>query len=89
MCSQTSVVNVDAGRYSAKIDDRPWNDLYERPMTLQILPTVDNIDVLDAGCGHGWYADWLARHGARVVSLSTAVPQWLLLRKSASQVAPA
>jgi SAM-dependent methyltransferase len=58
-----------AERYSAEIDERPWNALYERPTTLALLPSVDGTDVLDAGCGHGWYADWLARHGARVVAV--------------------
>ena len=58
-----------AGRYAAEIDSRPWNALYERPTTLSMLPAVSNIDVLDAGCGHGWFADWLVRHGARVVAV--------------------
>jgi SAM-dependent methyltransferase len=62
-----------AGRYAAEIDDRPWNALYERPTTLALLPEVSDIDVLDAGCGHGWYADWLARHGARVVAVDRSV----------------
>jgi SAM-dependent methyltransferase len=30
---------------------------------------VNGKDVLDAGCGPGWYADWLARHGAHVVAV--------------------
>src|SRR5262249_43131667 len=42
---------------------------YERPATLGLLPEVNGIDVLDAGCGHGWYAEWLLRHGARVVAV--------------------
>jgi SAM-dependent methyltransferase len=58
-----------AARYAAKIDERPWNALYERPATLALLPDVRGKDVLDAGCGHGWYADWLARKGARVVAV--------------------
>jgi SAM-dependent methyltransferase len=58
-----------AKRYAAKIDDRPWNALYERPATLALLPDVNGKDVLDAGCGHGWYADRLSRAGARVVAV--------------------
>ena len=58
-----------AERYAAKIDDRPWNALYERPATLALLPDVNGKDVLDAGCGHGWYADRLARRGARIVAV--------------------
>lgn len=58
-----------ADRFAAEIDRRPWNALYERPATLALLPDVDDKDVLDAGCSHGWYADWLARRGARVVAV--------------------
>jgi SAM-dependent methyltransferase len=56
-------------RYSAEIDQRPWNALYERPATLALLPDVRGLDVLDAGCAHGWYAEWLVTHGARVVAV--------------------
>src|SRR6266480_4194940 len=57
-----------AEQYATGIDARPWNALYERPATLALLPDVSGLDVLDAGCGHGWYADWLVRHGACVVA---------------------
>ena len=65
-----------ARHYAAKIDDRPWNALYERPATLALLPDVNGKDVLDAGCGHGWYADWLARKGARIVAVDRS-RKWL------------
>ncbi len=63
-----------ADRYAAEIDERPWNALYERPAMLALLPDVGGKDVLDAGCGPGWYADWLARHGARVVAVDRSAP---------------
>jgi SAM-dependent methyltransferase len=58
-----------ASRYAAGVDERPWNALYERPATLALLPDVGGKDILDAGCGPGWYADRLARNGARVVAV--------------------
>jgi SAM-dependent methyltransferase len=58
-----------ADRFAAGIDQQPWNVLYERPTTLELLPGVTGKDVLDAGCGSGWYADWLVRHGAQVVAV--------------------
>jgi SAM-dependent methyltransferase len=61
-----------ASRYANEIDQRPWNALYERPATLALLPDVTGKDVLDAGCGPGWYTDWLARHGARVVAVDAS-----------------
>jgi SAM-dependent methyltransferase len=58
-----------AERYAAGIDQRPWNALYERPATLALLADVRGKDVLDAGCGHGWYCNWLSANGARVVGI--------------------
>ena len=62
-----------AERYAAEIDRRPWNALYERPATLALLPDVRDRDVLDAGCGHGWYCQWLLDRGARVVGVDRSV----------------
>jgi SAM-dependent methyltransferase len=70
-----------ARRYAAEIDERPWNALYERPATLALLPDVNGKDVLDAGCGHGWYADWLARKGARVVAVDRSREMVALARE--------
>jgi SAM-dependent methyltransferase len=70
-----------ADRYAAKIDQRPWNALYERPATLSLLPDVRGKDVLDAGCGPGWYAEWLASHGARVVAVDRS-PRMVELTKA-------
>ena len=58
-----------ACRYAAGVDERPWNALYERPATLALLPDVRGKDILDAGCGPGWYTDWLVRNGAQVVAI--------------------
>jgi SAM-dependent methyltransferase len=79
--SETTDYDTIAGRYSARIDERPWNALYERPTTLALLPTVSDIDVLDAGCGHGWCADWLVRHGARVVAVDRSAAMVALALK--------
>lgn len=58
-----------ADQYAARIDDRVWNTLYERPNTLALLPPVGGKDILDAGCGPGWYAERLVGRGARVVGV--------------------
>jgi SAM-dependent methyltransferase len=77
----TTDYDTIAERYAANIDDRPWNTLYERPTTLALLPAVDKLDVLDAGCGHGWYADWLVRNGARVVAVDRSAAMVALAQK--------
>jgi SAM-dependent methyltransferase len=70
-----------ARRYAAKIDERPWNALYERPAMLALLPDVTGKDVLDAGCGHGWYTDWLTCRGARVVAVDRSRDMITLARE--------
>jgi SAM-dependent methyltransferase len=56
-------------RYADEVDARPYNALYERPAMLALLPDVAGRDVLDAGCGSGWYAERLLERGARVTAI--------------------
>lgn len=67
-----------AERYAARIDTKPHNAYYERPATLGLLPDVNGLRVLDAGCGPGWYAAWLCDHGAAVVGID-ASPKMIAL----------
>jgi SAM-dependent methyltransferase len=55
--------------YAARIDTKAHNAFYDRPAMLSLLPSVAGKLVLDAGCGPGAYAEWLADRGARVVGL--------------------
>jgi SAM-dependent methyltransferase len=57
---------------AAMVDAKPHNAYYERPTTLSLLPKVEGKRVLEAGCGPGVYADWLAEHGAEVVALDVS-----------------
>jgi SAM-dependent methyltransferase len=70
-----------AARYVSEIDERPWNAFYERPATLALLPDVGGLDVLDAGCGHGWYADWLWQRGARIIGVDRSARMAQLARE--------
>ena len=54
--------------YALMADAIPGNALYERPATLALLPPLENLDVLDAGCGNGFYSAHAADAGARVVA---------------------
>jgi SAM-dependent methyltransferase len=58
-----------ADAYAARIDDAPYNALYERPAMMALLPEVRGARVLDAGCGAGWYSEQLIARGARVTSI--------------------
>lgn len=61
-----------ADAYAAGVDSAPYNALYERPATMQLLPDVDGTLVLDAGCAAGWYSVELARRGARVTGVDSS-----------------
>lgn len=55
--------------YYESIDTKPFNAYYERPATLSLLPPVQGLKVLDAGCAAGWYSEWLLKQGAQVTAL--------------------
>ena len=69
-----------AESYAALVDTKPHNAYYERPATLSLLPEVSGKRVLDAGCGPGVYAEWLADHGAEVVAFDVS-PKMVRLAK--------
>lgn len=58
-----------ADRYAAGVDTAPYNALYERPAMLGMLPPVDGLRVLDAGCGSGPYCELLLDRGAHVTGV--------------------
>jgi SAM-dependent methyltransferase len=60
---------VLADRYAERIGAAPYNAFYERPAILALLPEVRGRRVLDAGCGTGFYAEWLLDQGAEVVGV--------------------
>ncbi len=54
--------------YAAAIETKPHNAYYDRPAVISLWPDIAGLDVLDAGCGPGVYAEELVRRGARVVA---------------------
>jgi SAM-dependent methyltransferase len=57
-----------ARQYAEAVDTKPWNAHFERPAVVSLLPPLKNKIVFDAGCGSGWYAEYLLHHGAKVVA---------------------
>jgi SAM-dependent methyltransferase len=57
-----------ARAYAEEVDTRPWNAYYERPAVISLLPPLANTKVLDAGCGSGWYCEYLLSQGAAVTA---------------------
>jgi len=66
-----------ADAFAARIDTHPSNACYDRPAVISLLPPVEGRRVLDAGCGPGVYAEWLAGRGAEVVGVGVAHPNAL------------
>jgi SAM-dependent methyltransferase len=58
-----------AEAYAERVDTKAHNAYYERPATLSLLPDINHKQVLDAGCGPGYYSEWLVKHDAEVVAI--------------------
>jgi SAM-dependent methyltransferase len=61
-----------AAEYAAHAEGSAHNALYDRPAVLALAGEVAGLDVLDAGCGPGLYAEELLRRGARVVGFDAS-----------------
>jgi SAM-dependent methyltransferase len=61
-----------ADDYASEVEASPYNADLAFPGTTAQLPAVDGERVLDAGCGTGAYAEWLADAGADVVGLDVS-----------------
>jgi SAM-dependent methyltransferase len=61
-----------ADAYAARVDTKAHNAFYDRPAVLSLLPPVEGRRALDAGCGPGAYAEWLAGRGAEVVGIDVS-----------------
>ena len=56
-----------ADAFSERAPEKPYNADLERPATRSLLPDLDGLDVLDAGCGPGITIAELLAGGANVV----------------------
>jgi SAM-dependent methyltransferase len=70
-----------AEKYAAAVDTKPHNAYYERPAVLSLLPSVAGWNVLDAGCGSGWYAEYLVEQEATVTAVDVS-PKLVALTKA-------
>src|SRR5215207_4916140 len=72
-----------AADYVAEVERSPYLTLYEQPGLRSLLPPVAGRRVLDAGCGAGRNAVWLAERRADVVGLDVS-PE--MLRRARERV---
>jgi SAM-dependent methyltransferase len=61
-----------ADKYAELADTKIYNAYIERPTTLSLIPDVNGKHVLDAGCGPGFYSEWLISRGATVVAVDAS-----------------
>jgi len=58
--------------YESHAQDGAYNAHYDRPAVLSTVGAVDELDVLDAACGPGFYSEALADIGARVTAFDAS-----------------
>ncbi|MFT4308173.1 MAG: class I SAM-dependent methyltransferase [Candidatus Woesearchaeota archaeon] len=61
-----------AREFSEQRASASLNRLIEEPVVHELVGDVRGVRALDAGCGDGSYARWLAERGARVVALDAS-----------------
>ncbi len=75
MTDQAKITNYDSidENYLAH-NERPdsWNNLYERPAMLSQFPPFQGKNVLDLGCGSGFYTEYVLSQGGRVTAVDAS-----------------
>jgi SAM-dependent methyltransferase len=72
---------VESGR-EAWASPAPWWGMWHVPEAdARILPELAGLDVLDLGCGTGYWCAWFARLGARPVGLDLSEEQLATARR--------
>ena len=66
---------VDSGRRGWSKDQPSWGMWNIPEHEVRVLPDVAGRDVVDLGCGTGYWSAWLTRRGARVVALDNSARQ--------------
>ncbi|PSW16068.1 SAM-dependent methyltransferase [Photobacterium rosenbergii] len=65
---KSKMYSTFASEYDEVIQDNIYNAHLERPTLQAMLPVLNDIDVLDLGCGSGVYAQFLLEQGAKHVT---------------------
>lgn len=68
-----------AGRWAS--DEIEWGLTGTLETSLGVLGEVSGLDVLDLGCGTGYFSAWLARRGARVTGVDLSPEQLRTARR--------
>ena len=66
-----------AERYAEVVKIKPHNVYLERPAIRALVPNIQGVRILDAGCGPGANSHWLIEQGAREVVGIDASPKMI------------
>ena len=64
--------NAHGKEYAIMVTDNIYNAMYERPAILNLLPPLNGMQVLDAGCGPGFQTKWMVERGATVTAVDVS-----------------
>jgi SAM-dependent methyltransferase len=84
MMSDDPIGNYEymADAYAEQVDTKPIHVYYERPSTWALLPKqLTSLNILDIGCGSGWYAEQLVKAGAVVTAVDASARMVELTKK--------
>lgn len=63
-----------AENYGNIVDSKPFHTHYERPNFIKFLPQdLDNCNVLDLGCGTGWYAQEVIKRNGQITAIDCSI----------------
>ncbi len=67
-----NLIQFASSTYAKNIEEHPYHSLLNRPALLSVLPQLKGLNVLDAGCGTGWFTDYFVSQGALVTGLDVS-----------------
>lgn len=56
-------------KYAKNVEYHPFHRLFNHPALISLLPLLKDKQVLDAGCGTGFFLEYFVNQGARVTGL--------------------
>lgn len=80
MSSEAPLYDAIASEYEEHAQASPYNAQYDRPSMFGMLGDVHGKQVLDAGCGPGFYASELLARGAKVTAFDQSSKMVALAR---------
>jgi ubiquinone/menaquinone biosynthesis C-methylase UbiE len=61
-----------ADAYAEIVETKPHNAYYDKPAVISLLPELNGLKVLDAGCGTGAYSKTFIEMGAKVTGIEVS-----------------